>query len=266
MKNSLKMLGAYGGKSKDRCTTCIQVDEHNKILIDAGEILNSLGDKASCVEHIFVTHSHLDHILEIPLLIDMTYSTRKCPLKIYASKGTIKHIMSHVLNWDIWPDFSDIDMIDSNEKAVQFVEIVENQTIEIENYKIKAISNNHTDSSFGYIVTKDNSSIMFTSDTYCCDNIWKKINHDKTISSVIIDVSFPSQYKQLAFDSKHLTPNLLYEELKKLHRNDVKIFVYHLKPAYEKEITQELNKLNQTYNIYNGGGILSDKMEINYGN
>jgi ribonuclease BN (tRNA processing enzyme) len=262
MEDYIKILGAFGGKSKDRCTTCIQVDKDNKILIDAGEILNSLGDKASQVEHIFVTHSHLDHILEIPLLIDMTFATRKNPLKIYASKGTIRHLIMHILNWDIWPDFSEIDMLDSDEKSVQFVEIIENQTIEVEGYKIKAIANNHTNSSFGYVVSKEDKSILFTSDTYCCDTIWDEVNLNKNIKSVIIDVSFPSQFKQLAFDSKHLTPQLLKEELKKLNRNDVKIYIYHLKPAYENDIINELNILDEENNIFNGGGILSDKMEI----
>jgi ribonuclease BN (tRNA processing enzyme) len=262
MKNTIKLLGAYGGKSKDKNTTCIQVSE--KILIDAGEILNSLGEKASEIEHIFVTHSHLDHILEIPLLIDMTFASRKNPLKIYASKGTIKHIKEHILNHDIWPDFSEIEMIRSNEKSVQFIEIELNQTITIDGYSIKATRNNHTNSSFGYIITNNNKSILFTSDTYCCDNIWDEINLNDKIKSVIIDVSFPSTYEQLALDSKHLTPTLLKDEVQKLKRKDVKIFAFHLKPAFEQQITQELVELNNKYNILNGGVILSDKMEINY--
>jgi len=262
-KDCIKVLGAYGGKSKNKNTTCIQVSDN--ILIDAGEILNSLGEEARKIEHIFITHSHLDHILEIPLLIDATFATRDNPLKIYASKETIRHLIVHILNWDIWPDFSEIDMLGSNEKSVQFIEIEANQTITIDNYNIKAIKNNHTDSSFGYVISNDTSGICFTSDTYCCDNIWHEVNSDTNIKSVIIDVSFPSSYKELAFQSRHLTPALLQEELKKLNRKDIKIYIFHLKPAFEDEILKELKLLNDEYNILNGGVVLSDKMEVKYG-
>ena len=261
-KNCIKMLGAYGGKSKGRAMTCIQVDSENKILIDAGEILNSLGSKASNVEHIFVTHSHLDHIVEIPLLIDMTFSSRKKPLKIYASKKTILHIEEHILNWHIWPDFSEIEMISYRDKAVRFIEIEENEVVEIDNCMIKAIKNNHTNSSFGYVVSKEDKSILFTSDTYCCNKIWEEINGDKRIKSVIIDVSFPSRFAKLAYDSKHLTPDLLHKELQKLKRDDVKIYIYHLKPSYEDEILKELEELNSKYQIFNGGKVLNDNMEV----
>ena len=39
----------------------------NDTTIDAGNIINSLDDEAYKINHIFVTHAHLDHVSDIPL-------------------------------------------------------------------------------------------------------------------------------------------------------------------------------------------------------
>jgi len=56
----IKILGAYGNRGKNSQTTCIQISKHT--VIDAGNIIHALGDKARYIDNIFLTHSHLDHI------------------------------------------------------------------------------------------------------------------------------------------------------------------------------------------------------------
>jgi ribonuclease BN (tRNA processing enzyme) len=88
--NKIKILGAFGAKTQDTNNTCIQIN--NKIIIDAGNILNSLGKEAINIEHIFLSHSHLDHIVEIPFLIDHFFDKKDTPINIYALGGTIEHL------------------------------------------------------------------------------------------------------------------------------------------------------------------------------
>lgn len=45
--------------------------------------------------------------------------------------------------------------------------------------------------------------------------------------------TFPNSMIELARMSKHLTPDLLAQELRKLDREDISVYAYHLKPAYE---------------------------------
>lgn len=261
MNNSIKILGAHGAKSFELNTTCIQLTD--TITIDAGNILKSLGDDAKLINKIFVTHSHLDHIIDIPLLIDSYYEEIKEPIVIYAIKGTIDDLKQNIFNNQIWPDFSKIKLAQSDKNSIEFKEIDYGDIFEFDGVSIKVIKNNHTSSSCGLVITKDEASLLFTSDTYKCDDIWDEVNSNHSIKSVIIDVSFPSDFEELAKLSHHLTPKLLKEELLKLKRNDVTIFVNHVKPLYLDEIKKEL----KNFNIFrNNGMILQDSDVINLPN
>ncbi len=240
MKNTIRILGASGSRSIDLDQSCIQVTP--EVIIDAGNILYSLGDEAQLINHIFITHSHLDHIADLPFFIDSFFESRTQTLNVYGTKGTIADIKKYIFNWEIWPDFSQIKLESCDQFAITFHEICISQTIKLKDCSLKVIKNNHTTSSCGYVITKKNESALLTSDTYCCDTIWKEVNENQSIKVVMVDVSFPSKFEQLAYDSKHLTPKLLAQELRKLKRNDVKIMVNHLKPYYMNEIRKELEQ------------------------
>ena len=257
--SSIKILGAYGGKATNMQLTSLQLSK--EVVLDAGNILEGLGNGIKNVNHVFITHSHLDHINDIGFLIDATFETRTIPLKIYARKKTLEDIHKYILNWDIWPDFTTINLIGTQTPSVELIEIKLHDVIEVDGCKIRAIPNNHTASSNGFVIEKDNSAILFSSDTYCCDSIWEEVNEDKKITAVIIDVSFPSRMTQLAFDSKHLTPALLVDELKKLKRDDVSIYVNHIKPAYKVELLKEIIKSDV---LLNKGNILEAQDVIEF--
>ena len=241
-KSSIKILGAYGGKATNMQLTSLQLSK--EIVLDAGNILEGLGNGMRHINHVFITHSHLDHINDIGFLIDATYEGRTKPLKIYAQKQTLAAIHKHILNWEIWPDFTQIDLMGTDIRAIELIAIKLDETIEIDDCKIKAIKNNHTHSSNGYVIEKNNSAILFTSDTYCCDEIWEEVNSNDKITAIIIDVSFPSRMEKLAYDSKHLTPRLLKNELKKLKKDNITVHINHIKPSYKLEIIPEIFKTN----------------------
>ena len=239
-KPSIKVLGAYGGKATNMQLTSLQLSK--EVVLDAGNILEGLGNGIKNVNHLFITHAHLDHINDIGFLIDATFETRKESLKVYAQKKTLDAIHNHILNWSIWPDFTQINLIGTDIPSVKLIEIELNEVVEVDGCKIKAIPNNHTDSSNGFVIEKENSAFLFTSDTYCCDDIWDEVNQNEKITAVMVDVSFPSRMAQLAFDSKHLTPDLLKEELQKLKRDDITIYINHIKPSYKVELIKEIIK------------------------
>ncbi|MEA3354674.1 MAG: 3',5'-cyclic-nucleotide phosphodiesterase [Campylobacterota bacterium] len=250
-KPFIKILGAYGGKAATQQLTSLQLSK--RVCLDAGNIVEGMGNGVRHIDHVFITHSHLDHILDIGFLIDSTFEIRTETLKIYSRKETLESLRKHIFNWEIWPDFTQINLIDSDKKAVEFVEIELGEVIDVDGCKLKAIDNNHTKASNGFVIEKKDSALLFTSDTYCCDTIWDEVNNNKKITTVIVDVSFPSRMAQLAYDSKHLTPDLLMEEFKKLNRDDVTIHVQHIKPFYRNEIVSELIKHNL---LLNNGTIL----------
>lgn len=253
MENSIKILGANGSKGVNRNSTCIQIEKN--ILIDAGNILSGLKENAKFIDHIFITHSHLDHICEIPFLIDTYFSHRETPLTIYGLKETLEHLQKYIFNWQIWPDFSEIELIHKKFNAIKFQEVVLNETISFETCSLKAVKNNHTTSSCGYVITKGNDAILFSSDTFICPSLFEEINNNPQIKSAIFDISFPSSFEKLAHDSKHFTTKIFKEELQQLKRNDVRIYINHIKPSFHATVEKEILEANI---LLNEGSILCD--------
>lgn len=250
-KPAIKILGASGGKSHNKALTSIQISQN--CVIDAGNLIDGLGESIDSLEHIFLTHLHLDHIADIPFVIDNIFETQKKPIKIYAQKQNLENFRKYIFNWEIWPDFTTIKMQHSPNKCVELIPIEIDKTISVDDYSLTPVTNEHLPFSNGFIITKQNRSLLFTSDTYCCDAIWDRVNKDSSITTVIIEVSFPSSFEKLASNSKHLTPSLLEKELQKLKRDDVTIHINHLKPSYEKEIIKEIKEKNI---LLNNGSIL----------
>lgn len=234
----LRMLGAYGGRGDNRATTSVMVSEN--IVIDAGNIMAPLGNFAGKIDYIFLTHCHLDHIVDIPFLIDAFYTQRETPITILGLKETLATLKTHILNWDIWPDFNEIKLINKTDKSIVLREIEIDETVTIGSYDLKAIKTNHTVPSCGYAIRHNGRTILFTSDTCINDEVWEQINGDESIFAAIIDCSFPSTLEQLALDSRHLTPRLLSSELTKLRR-EIQTYIFHIKPSFEAQIKAELD-------------------------
>ena len=101
----IRILGCSGGVGQGLRTTALLVDED--ILIDAGSGVGDLTlDEMAAVRHIFLTHSHLDHISFIPLMLDSIFEQRGEPLVVHGQQATIEALQRHIFNWVIWPDFA----------------------------------------------------------------------------------------------------------------------------------------------------------------
>lgn len=255
--NFIKILGASGSKAKNQNTTSFQI--FKDIIIDAGNVLNSLGNEAKDINHIFLTHSHADHITDLPFIIETFFEERKTPLTIYALEETIEVLKTYSFNNVIWPDFTKIKLLNSNENSLILKKIKLNEIISIGEYQIKPIEANHIAGSCGFVITKNHQSFIISGDTYLNPIIWEEINNNKTIKCLIIECSFPDKFDELAKVSKHLTPNLIAKELKNLKRKDISIFFYHLKPNYEKELLKDIKKhklLNYKGKILKEGDVI----------
>lgn len=238
--NYIKILGASGSKAKNHNTTSFQI--FKDIIIDAGNVLNALGNETKDINHIFLTHSHADHIADLPFIIETFFEERSSPLTIYALEETIDVLQKHSFNNKIWPDFTKIKLLKNDNFSLILKPIKINETINIHNYFIKAIHAEHIAGSCGYIVTKKNQSFIISGDTYINPILWEEINNNKTIKSLIIECSFPDKLENLATLTKHLTPSLIAKQLQNLKRKDISIFFYHLKPTYKKELLNDIKK------------------------
>ncbi|MFA5427880.1 MAG: HD domain-containing phosphohydrolase [Sulfurimonas sp.] len=258
--DKITILGAQGSRSENAFTTCIQVTQNT--LIDAGNIMHALGEKASHINKIFFSHAHLDHIVDSAFLIDNSFANRTEPLYLYGLPQTIKALKTHIFNWEIWPDFSEINLTQSESPAVIYVELEFHKRYEIENgIFLTPIPANHSVPCCGYLIQNSEGAILYSGDTFKNSELWDFINKHDSIKALIIDVSFPNKFAKIAEVSKHLTPQFLHEELKQLERKDIKIYINHLKPFYNSQIVSELKELGISENQ-----ILQDAEQISLNN
>ncbi|HEX5329829.1 HD domain-containing phosphohydrolase [Sulfuricurvum sp.] len=236
----IEFLGTAGTLSPNKETTCLRVSKH--CVIDAGNLIRGMGRDIFDIEHIFLTHSHLDHIVDIPFVAELFVTHKKTPLKIYALAETLNDLRAFIFNYRIWPNFQEIDLLLENTKTVDLIEILPDRAYSIDDITITPFLNNHTEGSCGFVIRHQEDGVLFTSDTYKCDRIWELLESDHSIHSLVIDVSFSSEYEAVARNSKHLTPALLAEERLKSKRDDFAIYPVHLKSHFEADIRQELKE------------------------
>lgn len=253
--NYIECLGTSGSKTSSAGTTCLRVSK--SCIIDAGNLIQGIGEELFFIEHIFLTHSHLDHIVDIAFMADLFVTQKKSPLKIYGLKETLENLRNFIFNHKIWPNFEEINLINHDAKTIEFIEIHPEHRYSIDDITLTPFKTNHTDGSCGYLIEQDGNGILFTSDTYRCKKIWEMMERHPHIHSLMIDVSFPSAYEKLAHDSKHMTPKILTEELFGCKRQDFRVFPMHLKFLFKTTIKDELNELG----IFERGGHILESYE-----
>lgn len=228
----LRVLGCSGGIGGNLHTTAFLLD--HDVLIDAGTGVNELSlTELSMIDHIFITHSHLDHIACIPLLVDSAAFMRDRPLTIYATVGTLDILRQHVFNWKIWPDFTEIPSPQHPFMRYQAIELGE--TITLDGRGITAVPATHVVPAVGYWLDSGKASLVYSGDTTANDAFWEVVNGIGNLRYLIVETAFSDSERELAILSKHLCPSLLAEELQKF-RGDADVFVTHLKPG-EAELT-----------------------------
>jgi ribonuclease BN (tRNA processing enzyme) len=216
---------------------------NGRILFDAGSLTNVLPAKDLLrIEHIFITHTHLDHIMGIPFLADhLMFSERRHKVSIIAIPAVIEAIRKNLLDGSIWPDFTAIP--DTHEAILELKELEPGQSMKIGLCTITPYRVNHPVPASGYLVEDQRERRFFyTGDTGPSNATWKEIG-EKQIHCLIIDVSFPSHMEEIAIKTGHLTPRLLKEELLKMKRSPKRVYVIHIKSQYFKLVKKELEKL-----------------------
>ncbi len=232
----LRVLGCSGGIGGNLHTTSFLLD--NDILIDAGTGVSELGlTEMSQIDHVFITHSHMDHICCLPLLMDSVGWRRSKPLIVYATEATLEILRTHIFNWVIWPDFSTIP--NEQQPIMRFQAITLGEVKDFDGRKVTAIPACHTVPAVGYHFDSGNGSLLFSGDTHVNDELWKIANRIENLRYLIIETAFSDSEKALAILSKHLCPSLLAEELAKFD-GDAEIFITHLKPDEVELIMLEI--------------------------
>ena len=234
----VKILGCSGGIGGDLRTTSRLVDDD--ILLDAGTGVGDLTmEQLVKIDHVFVTHSHLDHVSHIPFLVDTVCWMRSKPVIVHSSRDTIRILKEHLFNWKLWPDFSQIP--DADHPFMVYEEIEVNETVSLGDRHFTAVPANHVVPAIGYLLDSGKGSLLFSGDTTTNDALWEFANRVENLRYLIVETAFSNKEREIAIASKHLCPSMLAEELAKLKR-PAEIFITHLKPG---EIALTMSEIGQ---------------------
>jgi len=232
----LRVLGCSGGIGKGLHTSSYLID--NDILLDAGTGVGNLAlEEMRELKHLFISHSHMDHVLSIPLLVDTLFAELQAePLKVYARAETIKTLKEHMFNWQLWPDFTELP--DKNSPVLEFIEMNPGDEVILGQRRIEMVNVNHSVPASAFILESAEVTFAYSGDTTTNDSLWERLNELPRLDFMIVEAAFEEEEIELANLARHYCPSLLADDLKKL-RHRPRIGISHLKPGEEDVIFQQ---------------------------
>jgi cAMP phosphodiesterase len=235
----IQLLSGGGTNPKEQYLTSFLIN--NNLAVDAGALPLALSRQEQlAIRHIFITHSHLDHLAGLPLMLDNVFTEIEQVIWVYAIEETVQALRNHIFNNIIWPDFSSFK--NSFNVSLQFQEIIPSQIVKIDDLEIIAMPVNHTVPTVGLIIKDSDSAIAISGDTTSTEELWNKARETLDLKAAFIECSYPDRLSDLALRYGHLSPNLLLEEYKKLSKS-IPCFAYHIKPSHFEEVVMELRLL-----------------------
>ena len=239
----VKLLPSSTSDSQRQSLTTFLIED--SLAIDGGSIGFALVPEEMAVfRDIIVTHAHSDHTASLPIFIAEAFPELDGPVTIYGLPEVISALRDFVFNDQIWPDFEKIPLSNGSGPAIQFQILEPRQTIKVCGLTVRPIPVNHVVPTVGLIVSDGKVSILFTSDTYVTDEIWRTARAVDNLKAIFVDVSYPNELEELAAASKHYTPQSLASDLTKLGR-DVEIYAVHIKPSNREQVMRQLSRLDR---------------------
>ncbi|MCT6721397.1 MBL fold metallo-hydrolase [Acidovorax sp. K2F] len=243
----VRVLGCSGAIAKDCRTTSFLIGD--SILLDAGTGVGDLTlEEMAKIDHVLLTHSHLDHIAALPLMLDAVSSQRRYPVQVHALAATIAALQTHVFNNVIWPDFSAIPSAVS--PFLQYQAFVSGDVLNIAGVQMEVLPAHHTVPAVGFAVKGNTGWWVFSGDTERNPLFWNRINTLK-VACLVIETAFSNRESDLARRSLHLSPEVLAQELAHIAPSDrYPIYVTHTKPSETSLIIDEIKRFDSTTNIF----------------
>jgi ribonuclease BN (tRNA processing enzyme) len=238
---AIRVLGPYGGSAPGYRLTTFLINGESAL--DAGALTEALPLAAQRrVRRILLTHAHFDHIASLPFLAANLQGGLAAPLEILAPEPVLESVRRHVFNDFTWPDFTRFPSV--ARPTIRYRPLVEGKTHTAGSLSITAFAVNHVVPAYGYIVSANGSSVVFSGDTGPTERLWVAARRARNVKAIFLECSFSDREERLAADSLHLTPRLVSQELSKLPQR-VPVLLYHLKPFSLARIRREIRALGE---------------------
>ncbi|MFV0679260.1 3',5'-cyclic-nucleotide phosphodiesterase [Ottowia sp.] len=243
----VRVLGCSGAIARGCKTTSFLAGE--SLLVDAGTGAGDLTrDEMLRIDDVLLTHAHLDHIACLPLMVDTVAAARAGrPLRVHALPETLTALRQHIFNGVIWPDFSRLPS--SDYPLLTFKPLAVGDVLTLDEHCIEVLPAQHAVPAVGYALRSaaDDAAPwwVFSGDTERNPGFWARVNQ-MNVAALVIETAFSNRERELARLARHLSPEVLADELDQLDpTRRIPIYITHTKPAETETIMREIAALDQ---------------------
>lgn len=232
----IAVLGCSGGIGGASRTTALRVDDD--VLIDCGTGVGDLElEELVRIDHVFLTHSHLDHVALLPMLADARVGRRHAPLTVYALPETIATLRACMFNGQLWPDYTALPSLDQPYLRLSPVRI--GQPVALGTRGITPLPVRHAVPAVAYRLDSGAASLVFSGDTTFDEAFWDAVNGIANLRHVIMETTFLNDNEAGCQLSGHTNAHLLAQGLSRLTR-PVSLHITHMEPGREEQTWAEV--------------------------
>lgn len=239
----LEVLGCHGGDVPNRRLPSFMIN--GRLLLEAGSVTSGLPlGKQGAIEHVLVSHAHLDHTVGLAFLVDNIQSTQSASgltssVTAASLAPVLDDLRAHCFNNRLWPDFTRLPTAEA--PVLHLRSLREREAVEFGDVTVIPVPVHHAVPATGFILHDGASGFVFSGDTGPTTDLWKVAREVGNLRAIVVETAFPNRLESLALLSGHFTPALLQRERDKMP--DAPLWVYHIKPAYYEETAEEIERL-----------------------
>jgi ribonuclease BN (tRNA processing enzyme) len=242
----IRVLGCSGSIAAGCRTTAFLLD--HDVLIDAGTGVGDLTlDELARIDHILLSHSHLDHVLGVPLLADSVMRRRagRAPIQVHGLPATLDALRQHIFNGTLWPDFTRLPS--AEHPALSLHPFNTGDVLSFGERRVEVLPALHTVPAVGFAVLGSQAAWVFTGDTAPNPALWQRLQ-SLPVTSLVIETAFRNDEQQLAAVSRHMHPIALGHELQFLAQS-ANVYITHIKPGELDAVMSEIAAIDHRHHV-----------------
>ncbi|MCK6479795.1 MAG: 3',5'-cyclic-nucleotide phosphodiesterase [Planctomycetes bacterium] len=232
----IRVLGTSGGCSAGCPPSAYLVD--GRLAVDAGALATALTlEEQSAVEDVLLTHSHLDHVRDLPLMV-INGNRSETPLRVHGLPSTLEAVRTHLFNRQIWFEAFTIPV-----PMIAALPLPAGEERRIGPYRVTGFPMHHTIETQGFLVDDGRGAVFIAGDTDDPDCLAPVVAAaGKRLRAVFLEASFPDDQAEFATHTGHLTPRGLGRAARAVPPG-VPVLATHMKPGHEAAIAAEIRAL-----------------------